>query len=196
MLVRLRPSPSLRRRLASALWAIALAAPAAIVQAAAPAAAGKSDAASADPERADAAAAAKAPAKVVVWGKLSSADGARSFALSGAEALVGSDKGCAVHLDDKTVAPQHARLSYRDGVIEVHDLGSRGGTLVAGTAVKPGKPFRLLQPVELTFGAVSLSFTFGERPDLIGPTQKARQPKAPTKGAPGKPAPGKAGKAK
>lgn len=142
---------------------------------------------------------AKAPeAKVAVWGRLTSADGAQTFELSGAEVLVGTEEICKVKLADKTVAGQHARLTYRDGVIEVHDLGSRGGTLVAGTAAKPGKAFRILQPVELTFGAASLNFAFGERPDLIGPTQKARQAKAPAKGqaAPSKSGPVKPGSAK
>ncbi len=147
--------------------------------------------------------AAKAPeakaseAKAAVWGKLISADGAQTFELSGAEVLVGTEEICKVKLADKTVAGQHARLTYRDGVIEVHDLGSRGGTLVAGTAVKPGKAFRILQPVELTFGAASLNFAFGERPDLIGPTQKARQAKTPaaaSKSAPAKAAPAKPAK--
>jgi hypothetical protein len=141
---------------------------------------------------------AKAPeAKAAAWGKLTSADGAQTFELRGAEVLVGTEEICQVKLTDKTVAGQHARLSYRDGVIEVHDLGSRGGTLVAGTAVKPGKAFRILQPVELTFGAASLNFAFGERPDLIGPTQKARQAKTPaaaSKSAPAKAAPAKPAK--
>lgn len=168
----------------------ALAAAPAPAPSAAPAA--KKDAAKAPEAKAPQA---NAPeAKAAVWGKLTSADGAQAFELSGAEVLVGTEEICKVKLADKTVAGQHARLTYRDGVIEVHDLGSRGGTLVAGTAVKPGKAFRILQPVELTFGAASLNFAFGERPDLIGPTQKARQAKAPA--AASKPASGKAAPAK
>lgn len=185
----------------AAAWMLAttaLAAAPAPAPAAAPAA--KKDAAKAPEAKAPEAKApeVKAPeVKAAVWGKLTHADGAQTFELSGAEVLVGTEEICKVKLVDKTVAGQHARLTYRDGVIEVHDLGSRGGTLVAGTAVKPGKAFRILQPVELTFGAATLNFAFGERPDLIGPTQKARQAKAPaaaSKSAPGKGAPAKPAK--
>ena len=136
---------------------------------------------------------APAPAKAVIWGKLTAADGGKVYELSGDEVIVGTDKACQVQLDDKTVAPRHAKITHANGVIEVHDLGARGGTLVAGTAVKPSKPFRLLQPVELTFAAATLNFAFGERPSLILPTQKGRPA---GKAAPGKTAPGKAGAGK
>lgn len=116
--------------------------------------------------------AAAAPARAVVWGKLTAAEGGKVYDLSGAEVTIGTDAACQVQLADKTVAPRHAKLTYAEGVIEVHDLGARGGTLVAGTAVKMGKPFRLLQPVELTFAAATVQFAFGERPSMLAPTQK------------------------
>lgn len=135
-----------------------------------------------------AAATAPVPAKAVIWGKLTAAEGGKVYELSGSEVVVGTDKACQVQLTDKTVAPRHARITHADGIIEVHDLGARGGTLVAGTSVKMGKPFRLLQPVELTFAAATLQFAFGERPSMLQPTQKGRPA--------GKAAPGKSGAAK
>lgn len=146
--------------LVAAATAVALPAPAPVKAPAAP----------------SAAAPAPAPAKALVWGKLTAADGGKVYELSGSEVIIGTDKDCQVQLNDKTVGPRHARITHADGVIEVHDLGARGGTLVAGTAVKAGKPFRVLQPVEMTFAAATLNFAFGERPSLLPATQKGKAP--------------------
>ncbi len=128
------------------------------------------------------------------WGKLTSTDGKQAFALSGAEAVVGSDAAtCQVVLADRTVSPQHAKLSFQEGTVTVEDLGSKLGTLAAGTMLKKGKPFRILQPMPLSFGALTLQFEFGERPALLPPTQAPAKP--PKKGkAPPVAAPSKAGK--
>lgn len=124
------------------------------------------------------------------WGHLASADGKLRFALTGPEALVGTDAACQVVLKDQTVSAQHAKITHKDGVVMLEDLGSKLGTLAAGTAVKKGKPFRILQPIPLGFGAVTLQFEFGERPALLPPTQapdkgakKGKPPAKPDKGA-------------
>jgi len=117
------------------------------------------------------------PAKV--WGFLELADGSKKFALTGDEAVVGSGEGVQVAIADRTVAARHARLTHKDGVIHLEDLGSKTGTLAAGTALKPGKPFRILQPIEVSVGAVLLRFAFGERPALLPPTQPPAKGKKP-----------------
>lgn len=119
-----------------------------------------------------------------MWGKLISSDGRITYPLDKPSMTIGSDATCGVVLHDPSVAGQHARLTYSDGYVDVEDLGSRTGTLVAGTAVKPGKPFRILQAVEVDVGAVTLKFEFGERPALLPPSGKSQPAKKP---APGKP---------
>lgn len=158
-----------------AVWAVLAGASALAAPAPSPA---KSSPAAPSPAKASAAPAApvSAPAKAAIWGKLTAADGGKVYELSGPEVIIGTDKDCQVPLADKTVSARHAKITYAEGVVEVHDLGARGGTLVAGTAVKVGKPFRVLQPVEMTFAAATLNFVFGERPSLLPPTQKGKPP--------------------
>ncbi len=132
---------------------------------------------------------AKAEAAAPAWGKLLSSDRKLAYPLDKPEVVVGSDPACGVVVHEGSVSPQHAKLVYKDGVVTIEDMGSKSGTLVAGTALKKGKPFRILQPTEVDVGAVTLYFEWGERPALLAPTQKP----APSKGkaAPSKPADGK-----
>lgn len=46
----------------------------------------------------------------------------------GQEVTVGRAAGCQITLDDTFVSQLHARLSARDGVVYVEDLGSTNGT--------------------------------------------------------------------
>ncbi|MSQ82384.1 MAG: FHA domain-containing protein [Myxococcales bacterium] len=121
------------------------------------------------------------------WGRLVTVDGKQRWELTKPVLIVGSDANADVVISDKTVTAQHAKFSHADGVISIEDLGSKSGTLAAGTALKRGKPFRVLQPVDVALGAVLLRFEFGERPALIPPTQappKGKKPQSkPAKGA-------------
>lgn len=155
------------------LWAVAIALAA-------------SPALAAEPPAAAPPAAAKPTAKP--WGKLVSLDGKQTYQLELAEVAIGSGDGNGVTLRDPSVSPQHAKLTYNGGLVDLHDLGSKTGTLAAGALVKKGKPFRILQPMDLAFGAVILRFEFGERPALLPPTQ------APPKGKVGGKVGGKAPK--
>lgn len=133
---------------------------------------------------------AKAEAAAPAWGKLLSSDRKLAYPLDKPEVIVGSDAACGVVVHDGSVAPQHAKLVYKDGAVTIEDLGSKSGTLVAGTTLKKGKPFRIVQPVEIDVGAVTLYFEWGERPALLPPTQKAapaKQKPGAEQGKPGKP---------
>jgi len=55
--------------------------------------------------------------------------------------IIGSDPACDIRIQATTVAGQHARLTYDGEQIEVEDLGSQTGTLLAGK--------RLQQPAQL-----------------------------------------------
>ncbi|MBI5608261.1 MAG: FHA domain-containing protein [Deltaproteobacteria bacterium] len=127
---------------------------------------------------------AKAEAAAPAWGKLLSSDRKLAYPLDKPEVVVGTDPASGVVLHDNSVSPQHAKLVYKDGAVTIEDLGSKGGTLVAGTSLKKGKPFRIVQPVEIDVGAVTLYFEWGERPALLPPSQKAtpgKQKAAPAK---------------
>ena len=113
------------------------------------------------------------------WGRLVTADGKQRWELTKPVLIVGSDANADVMIGDKTVSAQHAKFTHADGVISIEDLGSKSGTLAAGTALKRGKPFRVLQPVDVALGAVLLRFEFGERPALIPPTQAPPKGKKP-----------------
>jgi pSer/pThr/pTyr-binding forkhead associated (FHA) protein len=107
--------------------------------------------------------------------------------------VVGSAEGSGVVVRHPSVSAQHARLTYKDGAVHLEDLGSRSGTLAAGALVKKGKPFRILQPMELAFGAVTLKFDFGERPKVLPPSQKRMDAKGRGKAKAGKAAGGSGG---
>lgn len=65
-----------------------------------------------------------------------------------ARALIGRSSTCHVRLDDRTVSAEHAVLAYTRGRWSVRDLGSRNGTRVDRTPLKPG------ERVEISVGAV------------------------------------------
>lgn len=131
-----------------------------------------------------------APEKTV-WGRLIAANGV-GIELSKPSIVVGSSPAADAVLADRTVSPQHARLTYADGRAFLEDLGSKYGTLVAGSAVKKGdKPRPIAQKTDLAFGAVSYTFEFGVRPALIPPLQALPTSKGKTKAATPKTAPAK-----
>jgi pSer/pThr/pTyr-binding forkhead associated (FHA) protein len=109
------------------------------------------------------------------WGRL--ACGERRFEFDKPSATLGSDAKADAVLVDGTVASMHARFTFKDGRVWVEDLGSKFGTLVAGTALKPGKPFAIVVPVEVTPGAVTCKFEFGDRGAIVPPTQAPKDPK-------------------
>ena len=119
---------------------------------------------------------AKAAAPTVAWGKITS-DGGQTWHLTKPEITIGSAAGLDIVLADPTVAPQHCRITFAGGNAAVEDLGSKSGTLVAGALVKPGKPFKVMNKVEIDPGAVTLQFEFLER-GTISPTQPLKVRKA------------------
>lgn len=121
-----------------------------------------------------------APLHAAVWGKLTTADGKTSYPLEKAEIIVGSAPSADVVLQDPSIAARHLRLRYADGYVQVEDLGSRDGTLLDGNLLKKGRPVTIQQKGNLTPGAVSLVFSYGERPALLSPVGAAKA--APDKG--------------
>jgi hypothetical protein len=57
-------------------------------------------------------------------------DGAHSFEVTAAHAVIGRAEQCTVRLDDPSVSRRHARLEHRDGRWLLSDLDSSNGTYV------------------------------------------------------------------
>ncbi|GEM_PF-2654302 len=118
------------------------------------------------------------------WGKLVMPDGKTVHTLDKNVVIVGSSKRATVRINHPTLSPKHIRLTHKKGVVFVEDLGSRLGTLVAGTELKKGKRMQLFQKTLLSLGALNLSFQWGDRGKLIAPLRKSRpDPKAKQKAA-------------
>ncbi len=77
----------------------------------------------------------------------------------GESVLVGRALPAEVVVDDLTISRQHARLTYRDGAVEVEDLGSRNGTWVRGARVSTA---RLSTGEDVRFGGVAVSIHLRE----------------------------------
>ncbi len=120
-----------------------------------------------------------AVASAAPWGYLVSADGKQRLPLEGAKVVVGTGAKAGARLTGGTVAKRHATISHAKGVVRVTDLGSRTGTLVAGTPLKRGRSMQLFKATKLTFGAVTWTFEWGARGKLIQPLRKS----TPKKGA-------------
>lgn len=106
------------------------------------------------------------------WGVLVSEDGSKRIALEDDEVVVGSAETATARIEHETVSARHAMIRHDKGVVTVVELGSRYGTLFAGTELRKGKPIRVVDRTLLTFGAVTWAFEFGER-SLIPPTRAA-----------------------
>ncbi|HTJ43502.1 MAG TPA: sigma 54-interacting transcriptional regulator [Kofleriaceae bacterium] len=61
--------------------------------------------------------------------------------------VIGRDPACDVVLDDDRVSRRHARITT--GAWTIEDLGSRGGTRIAGAAIEGATPFVAGQPIKL-----------------------------------------------
>jgi two-component system response regulator AtoC len=59
--------------------------------------------------------------------------------LEGAPVTFGRGAEADVHTESTRVSRLHARFSLTEGVVEVHDLGSRNGTMINGALVRDGR---------------------------------------------------------
>lgn len=113
------------------------------------------------------------------WGKLTTADGKTSFNLTKDTIVVGSSSRADVVFSHPTVASRHIRITHKSGIVQVTDLGSRTGTLVAGTELKKDRSMQIYQKTTLSLGALNVIFDWGDRGKLIQPLRKSKKaPKA------------------
>ncbi len=79
--------------------------------------------------------------------------------------LVGRAPPADLVVEDMTISRQHARFLYREGRVEVEDLGSRNGTLVRGMRVSHAQ-LRSGDDVRLGGVAISIHMRGGAEPPL------------------------------
>jgi DNA-binding winged helix-turn-helix (wHTH) protein len=80
----------------------------------------------------------------------------RVIELANGENLVGRSVDCAVRLDSTDVSRRHARITVRDDVATIEDLGSTNGTFVNGTRVTG--PVKLTAGTTVAFGSIEAIF--------------------------------------
>ena len=133
---------------------------------------------------------AAATATAAPWGRLVDKAGKTIAELTDDTVVIGSGEKSAVRVDDRTVSERHIRLEHKSGRAWVEELGSRFGTLVAGTELKKGVKMQLFRRTELTLGAVAVFFEWGDRGKLIPPQREPDKAEKGSKGSKG----GKGGK--
>lgn len=79
-----------------------------------------------------------------------------------AHAIVGRSSACNVRLAEPRASAEHARLTYRDGVWTVRDLGSRNGTFVNGDRLERGGGRTLAAGDELVFGGAEATWVLAD----------------------------------
>ncbi len=70
------------------------------------------------------------------------------------EFLIGRRPVAELHLDQTFVSSQHASVRWTGDGWELRDLSSRNGTLLNGTAIKPGQGVRLKKGDQIAFGSL------------------------------------------
>lgn len=71
---------------------------------------------------------------------------------------IGRDPRCDVVIVDRSVSGEHARLTWKDGVPALEDLGSKNGTFVDGEVLTPNRPRPLPAEARIELGAVPCLF--------------------------------------
>lgn len=85
-----------------------------------------------------------------------------------------SSRECDICILDKTVSRVHARISYRDGIWEIFDLGSTSGTFVDNKKVKYAE---LKNGSVLQFGSSTYTFLTQARKTSVSQSSEGRSKK-------------------
>ncbi len=81
----------------------------------------------------------------------------RTVAIQEMEAVIGRDgHDCQVEIPHGSVSSRHAALTFKDGVFELRDLGSRNGTFVSGAKIT--EPTIIAPETAVTIGTIECLF--------------------------------------
>ncbi|RME71024.1 MAG: FHA domain-containing protein, partial [Planctomycetota bacterium] len=77
----------------------------------------------------------------------------------GGQVKIGSSRGCDIAIKDRTIAMRHATIAFENGIWQVRDLGSRGGTQVNGKKLAAKKAAKIESGDTITLGECEVRFT-------------------------------------
>ncbi len=104
----------------------------------------------------------------------------QSHTISQASILIGRGLANDLLINDASLAPTHARLTFQKGEVVIEDLGSISGTYISGVRLEAKKPYVLSRSTEL--------IRFGNVDALVAPPNTA-PPEWPPLAAPAQPVP-------
>lgn len=96
----------------------------------------------------------------LVLSRAGEAEEQKQYRFTNAEVMVGRDPLSDLHLADRTISAQHARLSFHHGQWWVEDLRSTNGTFLNGEVVD--EPLVITSGDQLRCGQVSFQVNIGE----------------------------------
>ena len=82
----------------------------------------------------------------------------KQFPLDKNDYILGRSHDCSLQIDDKSVSRNHARIQVAAGEVTISDMGSANKTLVNGTNLQPGVPFKLRNNDQIKTGNVIMKF--------------------------------------
>jgi two-component system, cell cycle response regulator len=100
----------------------------------------------------------------------------RQFFLTKREYLIGRSSDCEIHIDDRSVSRNHAKILFDGKGVILTDLNSANKTLVKETQLQPNLPFRLENNDQIKCGNVI--FKFYEKGNLQAYANQALMEKA------------------
>jgi diguanylate cyclase (GGDEF)-like protein len=96
------------------------------------------------------------PALVVLMGPGSYVG--KQFALEKSEYILGRSHECSIQIDDKSVSRNHARIQVVGGEVSISDMGSANKTVINGTTLQAGVPFKLRNNDQIKTGNIIMKF--------------------------------------
>lgn len=100
------------------------------------------------------------------------------FRLRKAETIVGRRQGCELRIPSETVSRRHCRLTFRDDILRVEDLGSVNGSFINGERVAGAK---VVRPGDrLTVGSISFRVQYQLTQAAIDRLLKEEEEEIPT----------------
>ena len=96
------------------------------------------------------------PALVVLMGP--DAYVGKQFPLEKPEYILGRSADCAIQIDDRSVSRNHVRIQAVGSEVILSDMGSANKTVVNGTTLNAGAPFKLKNNDQIKVGNVIMKF--------------------------------------
>lgn len=96
------------------------------------------------------------PALVVLMGP--SAYVGKQFPLVNNDYILGRSHDCSIQIDDKSVSRNHARIQIAGSEVTISDMGSANKTVVNGSTLQPGAPFKLRNNDQIKIGSIIVKY--------------------------------------